>query len=335
MIRFLIRWTITLALLVVVIFAGLISFSFYTFTKTELNISPPVLFTVNKGDDMKKIIATITNSGISGKDWQWLLLAKVKQIERSVKAGDYEVSGNITPTNLLDKLVRGEIQLLQFRIPEGKTFREIRALINNSTNFNHQTIEMTQPQILAALGFKYPNLEGLLFPDTYSIIRTSSDLDLIKLAIDKQIKILNELWSNRDVDVPFTTAYQALILASIVEKESGHLDDTPLIASVYTNRLRINMPLQADPTVIYGMGERYNGNITKTDLQTQTPYNTYTIMGLPPTPISTISKAALAAVLKPPKTNYLYFVAKGNGRSQFSETLQEHNYAVNTYILKK
>lgn len=333
-IRFLFRWLLTLIFLFIIGFAGIVAYDFWQFSKKDFTI-PRTTITINRGDDLKKVIDTLLANGLDGRSWQWILLAKIKKAEHNIKAGEYLIEGKTNAVELLDKLVKGDFLLLSVRIPEGKTFAEIRKIFAKNSSLIQDIPNLSDEELIIKNGIKAPKIEGMLFPDTYRVLSNSSDTEIIKLSAQKMQKLLDELWLIRAENLPFSDPYQALILASIVEKESGHSDDTPLVASVYINRLRINMPLQADPTVIYGMGENFKGNIRKVDLETYTPYNTYKINGLPPTPISTVSKASLQAVLNPPTTRYLYFVSKGNGRSYFSETLAEHNQAVNTYILKR
>ena len=335
MLKFIFRWFITLILIIIIIIAALITYDFWSFYKKEIFINQPKILSIEPGDNMNTIANDLIELGIGGQLWHWLLLAKIKRVDRLIKSGDYQLQGKTTPILLLDKLVKGDILLKYFRIPEGITFEQLREIFSKNNNLIHDSFGLSEDMIIAKAGIKAKKIEGMLFPDTYQIINNTSEIEIIKHSAAKMQELIKQLWPLRLKDIPISDPYQALILASIVEKETGHPEDIPLVASVYINRLKINMLLQADPTVIYGMGNKYQGNIRKIDLQTPTPYNTYIINGLPPTPISTISKASLQAVLNPPESPFYYFVAMGNGRSYFSKNLAEHNRAVRKYILNK
>jgi UPF0755 protein len=214
---------------------------------------------------------------------------------------------------------------------EGWNFRQVRDALTSAESLKSQTRDMTNDGLMAALGATGTHPEGQFFPDTYTYAKGSSDLALLKRAQRAQAKHLQAAWSQRSPDSPLKTPEEALILASIVEKETGRASDRAMVAGVFVNRLRLGMPLQTDPTVIYGLGEKYDGKLHRRDLQTDTPYNTYTRSGLPPTPIAMPGKASLLAAVLPNPTKALYFVARGDGSSQFSATLEEHNRAVNKY----
>ena len=252
--------------------------------------------------------------------------------DRKIRAGNYEIPVGSTPQSLLARLVRGEDSQRVMTIVEGWNFRQVRAALAKEENLKHDTAAMTPEQIMEALGRPGVAAEGRFFPDTYAFSKGSSDLALLKRAMHSMDKRLEAAWSLKDADSPLKTPEDLLTLASIVEKETGKAADRGLVAGVFANRLRIGMLLQTDPTVIYGLGEKFDGNLRKRDLQTDTPWNTYTRAGLPPTPIAMPGKASLMAAVQPDKTKALYFVAKGDGSSHFSENLDEHNRAVNTYI---
>ena len=252
--------------------------------------------------------------------------------DRKIRAGNYEIPVGTTPQSLLARLVRGEDSQRVMTIVEGWNFRQVRAALAKEENLKHDTAAMTPEQIMEALGRPGVAAEGRFFPDTYAFSKGSSDLALLKRAMHSMDKRLEAAWSLKDADSPLKTPEDLLTLASIVEKETGKAADRGLVAGVFANRLRIGMLLQTDPTVIYGLGEKFDGNLRKRDLQTDTPWNTYTRAGLPPTPIAMPGKASLMAAVQPDKTKALYFVAKGDGSSHFSENLDEHNRAVNTYI---
>ena len=250
---------------------------------------------------------------------------------RKIRAGSYEVHAGITPRELLDKMVRGDQVLEQLRLIEGWNFRQLRAAIAAAPALKQTTAGMTDAQIMAALGAPGQAPEGRFFPDTYAYSRGVSDLTVLKRAHALMQKRLEGAWSGRSDGLPLKSADEALILASIVEKETGAAADRGLVAAVFINRLKAGMPLQTDPTVIYGLGTDFDGNLRRIHLQTDTPFNTYTRGGLPPTPIAMPGLAALQATLHPTPSKALYFVSRGDGTSQFSEDLAAHNRAVNKY----
>jgi UPF0755 protein len=266
---------------------------------------------------------------------------------RKIRAGSYEVGRGVTPIELLNTMVRGNEALTTVRLIEGWTFRQFRAELAKAEALKPTTINMSDAQIMQALGavsgaaaagsasvsmVASVSPEGWFYPDTYAYSKGTTDLAVLKRAHRAMQKRLEAAWKERAPDSPLRSATDALVLASIVEKETAASADRGLVAGVFVNRLRINMPLQTDPTVIYGLGTSFDGNLRKRDLQTDTPYNTYTRRGLPPTPIAMPGKAALLAAVKPEATKALYFVARGDGRSEFSETLADHNRAVNQYV---
>ncbi|WP_397532540.1 endolytic transglycosylase MltG [Roseateles sp.] len=250
---------------------------------------------------------------------------------RQIRAGSYEVHVGITPRELLAKMVRGDEVLEQVRLIEGWTFRQFRAALAKAPSLKPLTAGMSEAEIMAALGSGGLAAEGRFFPDTYAYSRGVSDLTVLKRAHAAMQRRLDAAWAGRSDGLPLKSADEALILASIIEKETGAPSDRPMVASVFVNRLRIGMLLQTDPTVIYGLGEAFDGNLRKRDLQTDTPFNTYTRGGLPPTPISMPGAASLQAALHPPASRALYFVARGDGSSEFSEDLAAHNRAVNKF----
>lgn len=250
---------------------------------------------------------------------------------KKIRAGSYEVHAGITPRALLDKMVKGDQVLEQLRLIEGWNFRQLRAAIAAAPALKQTTAGMTEAQIMAALGAPGQAAEGRFFPDTYAYSRGVSDLTVLKRAHALMRKRLDNAWAGRSDGLPLKNADEALVLASIVEKETGAAADRGLVAAVFVNRLKVGMPLQTDPTVIYGIGETFDGNLRKIHLQTDTPFNTYTRGGLPPTPIAMPGQAALQAALHPTPSKALYFVSRGDGTSQFSEDLAAHNRAVNKY----
>ena len=251
---------------------------------------------------------------------------------RLIKAGSYELAPGTTPQKLLSMLVRGDQALKSVTLVEGWTFNQVRAALQKAEQLSPDTLNLAPEAIMEKLGKPGVHPEGRFFPDTYTYAKGSSDLAVLKRAARAMDKRLDAAWSLRNPDTPLKTADEALILASIVEKETGKPSDRPQIGGVFSNRLRLGMLLQTDPTVIYGLGSKFDGNLRKRDLLADTPYNTYTRAGLPPTPIAMPGRAALLAAVQPAPTKAIYFVARGDGSSQFSSSLDEHNRAVNKYI---
>ena len=252
-------------------------------------------------------------------------------LSRKIRAGSYEIGPGVTPIALLNKMVRGDETLAVVRLIEGWTFRQFRAELAKADNLKPTTASMNDEQIMQALGAPGVAPEGRFHPDTYAYSKGSSDIAVLKRAYHAMQKRLDATWQERAADSPLQSPDDALVLASIVEKETGASADRGRVAGVFVNRLRIGMPLQTDPTVIYGIGPTFDGNLRKRDLLADTPYNTYLRAGLPPTPISMPGKAALLAAVRPEPTKALYFVARGDGSSEFSDTLADHNRAVNRY----
>jgi UPF0755 protein len=255
--------------------------------------------------------------------------------DRNIKAGSYELVQGVTPRSLLQTLVQGNTTMASVTLIEGWTFREVRQALGKAGHLKAQTSDLSPGQVMALLGRPGQHPEGRFFPDTYNYAKGSSDLALLGRAMRAMDRRLAAAWQQRSERSPLAGPEQALILASIVEKETGHAADRPLIASVFVNRLEQGMLLQTDPSVIYGLGERFDGNLRKADLLHDTPWNTYTRAGLPPTPIAMPGAAALMAAVRPANSKALYFVARGDGRSEFSATLEEHNRAVNKYQRKR
>ena len=255
---------------------------------------------------------------------------------RKIRAGSYEIGRGVTPLALLNKMVRGDETLAVVRLIDGWTFRQFRAELAKAEALKPTTAAMSDEQIMSALGAPAgQSPEGRFHPDTYAYSKGASDIAVLKRAYRAMQTRLETAWQERAPDTPLHSADDALVLASIVEKETGVGADRGKVAAVFVNRLRIGMPLQTDPTVIYGLGSAFDGNLRKRDLLADTPYNTYTRGGLPPTPIAMPGKAALLAAVHPDTTKALYFVARGDGSSEFSETLADHNRAVNQFQRKK
>jgi UPF0755 protein len=295
-------------------------------------LSAPVLdLSIEPGTLPRGVANAVADSGADvNRDllYYWF---RVSGQDRDIKAGSYELQAGVTPQSLLRKLVRGEEALRAVTLVEGWTFRQFRAAVAKEETLKPDTDGLSDDDLMNLLGRPGLHPEGRFFPDTYTYAKGSSDVAVYRRALRAMDKRLEAAWAQRSATTAVQSAEQALILASIVEKETGKAADRPLISAVFNNRLRVNMPLQTDPTVIYGMGTKFNGNLRKVDLQTDTPWNTYMRQGLPPTPIAMPGKAALLAAVQPASSPALYFVAKGDGSSQFSNNLDDHNRAVNKY----
>ncbi len=256
---------------------------------------------------------------------------RVKGHEQTIKPGEYEVTQGMTAGDLLDKLIRGDRIVLAVTLVEGWTFKQFRAALAKADNLTHDTADMTGEQIMKALGKPGVSPEGRFFPDTYHYAKNSGDLAVLRQSMQLMDRRLQAAWDMRAPNLPLKSPDDALVLASIVEKETGQAKDRPEIAGVFINRLRVGMRLQTDPSVIYGLGDAYAGDLKRSHLTADTPFNTYTRAGLPPTPIAMPGKASLMAAVQPAETKALYFVARGDGSSHFSRSLDEHNRAVNQF----
>ncbi len=280
-------------------------------------------------------LRTAANKAVEGgvRTWPQLLhwYFRLAAREQTIKPGEYEVTRGMKPADLLGKLVRGDRIVLAVTLVEGWTFKQFREALARAEHLKGETVAMSNEDIMQALGKPGVPAEGRFFPDTYHYAKNSGDLAVLRQSMQLMDKRLAAAWEARTPDLPLKSADEALILASIVEKETGQAADRPEIAGVFINRLRIGMRLQTDPTVIYGLGDAFDGNLKRIHLSTDTRYNTYTRAGLPPTPIAMPGKASLMAAVQPAPTKSLYFVARGDGSSKFSESLQEHNRAVNQY----
>jgi UPF0755 protein len=303
---------------------------YFAYTPVGLKTSP-LDFTVKAGSGLRVAARQMADSGIDMPYWQFTLLARALGKASGIKAGSYEIEQGITPWLLLEKLTRGDVTQAEIIFPEGWTFRQMRAALDAHPAVLHDTSGLSEQQILEKLGIAEVGAEGLFFPDTYLFSKSSSDLAILKRSHRFMKQTLQAEWDRRGAGLPYSTPYQALIMASIVEKETGQAQDRSLVAAVFANRLRAGMLLQTDPTVIYGLGEKFDGNLRKRDLLRDGPYNTYTRPGLPPTPIAMPGLASLQAALHPASNDLLYFVARGDGSSHFSRTLDEHNRAVMKY----
>lgn len=292
-------------------------------------------FNVDPGRSLRSVSQQFAQAGLVSDRWSFLIFARFMGAASEIKAGSYEVDAQVTPSQLLDKIVRGDFALAQIQFIEGWTFAQLREVMDTNPALRHDTVGLTSAQISERLGLERSSLEGLFFPDTYLFAVASSDLALLKQANSRMQSKLDALWEQRVSGLPFRNPYEALIFASIIEKETGRHDERDLVSAVFINRLKRGMRLQTDPTVIYGLGDRYDGNLHRRDLLADTVYNTYTRYGLPPTPIAMPGEASIRAALSPASSSALYFVARGDGSHQFSSTLVEHNRAVNKYQLHR
>ena len=290
---------------------------------------------IEPGTSANTVAGVVTSSGVALPTTVLQAWFRLSGQARQIKAGSYEITPGTTPRSLLSMLVRGDQALKSITLVEGWNFSQVRAALQKAEQLAPESAALSPEIIMEKLGMPGAHPEGRFFPDTYTYAKGASDLAVLKRAARAMDKRIDAAWAMRSPDTPLKTANEALILASIVEKETGKPTDRGQIAGVFTNRLRVGMLLQTDPTVIYGLGDKFDGNLRKRDLQTDTPYNTYTRAGLPPTPIAMPGRAALLAAVQPTPTKALYFVARGDGTSQFSASLDEHNRAVNKFIRGK
>ncbi len=303
---------------------------YYAFTPVTLP-SQPFDFSLNQGSSLNAVSRQFEQEGLIDNARLFSLFARALGKAGKIQAGIYQLDHAISRMQLLQMIAQGNASKNQIAIIEGWDFRQLRGALDESGNIRHDTQGLTDVEIMQKIGAPQISPEGLFFPDTYYVAAGSSDIELLKLAYRTMQQRLQQAWLARNPDVPLTSPYEALTLASIVEKETGAAPDREMIAGVFANRLRKHMLLQTDPTVIYGMGERYTGTLHHQDMTRDTPYNTYTRKGLPPTPIAMPGRDALYAALHPARTDALYFVAKGDGSSKFSNNLADHNKAVDEY----
>ena len=323
-------------LFVVALIAGALAagWAWQRYEQTPLAaVAAPLQITIAKGANARSVALELNRKGVDIPPWLVAWAARLRGDAGQIKSGVYQFDTTITLHALLDKLVRGEVMLKDVRFTEGWTFRQMRATLVQMPDLLHDTAEMTDTDILQKIGATEQNPEGLFFPSTYSFSPGTSDLEIYRQAYKQLKKALDEAWAGRAADLPYDTPYQALVMASIVEKETGREADRDKVAAVFINRLRKGMMLQSDPTTIYGMGDKFDGNLRRRDLTTDSVYNTYTRTGLPPTPIALPGKASIVAATQPAPIAALYFVARGDGSSEFSNDLAAHNRAVGRYQL--
>ena len=294
----------------------------------------PVEVEIPRGAGFRTAMEQLEKSGIAVRRNEFELLARALGKERDIKAGSYEILQPLTPLELLKKLTRGDVTQAEVRLLEGWTFAQFRAALDASPHLRHDTKGMSDADVLARLNVPETHPEGLFFPDTYLFGKGSSDLAVLRRSNRAMTRHLKEEWETRDTTVPYRSPYEALIMASIIERETGQAGERDMIGGVLVNRLRIGMRLQVDPTIIYGLGAAFDGNLKRGHLTEDGPYNTYTRAGLPPTPIAMPGLASLRAAVRPGKTDAMYYVSRNDGSSHFSRTLEEHNRAVARYQLR-
>jgi UPF0755 protein len=321
----------------VVLLAGLVAFiALAWLVRYPLHELPlkqsPMQFSISAGSSLRSASAQMVEAGVIRSAFSFELLTRLFGDPRNVKAGNYEVERGVTPLELIEKITRGgKNSALAITFVEGWTFRQMRKVLDDNPALSHDTLGLSDVDVLQRMGLEETSPEGLFFPDTFHFSAGMTDLNILRRSYDLMQKHLAAQWEQRSPGIPLATPYEALILASIVEKETGRAVERSTISAVFLNRLKLGMKLQTDPTVIYGIGEIFDGNLRKQDLLSDTPYNTYTRVGMPPTPIAMPGLASLHAALHPAATDALYFVAKGDGSSHFSRSLEEHDRAVTKY----
>ena len=315
----------------IALFAAGLGARWYVFERPLPFRSDRVELRVPPGSSVRSIAQAAQTAGIEVNVDAMVAAARFTGTSQSLRAGRYAVQRGITLSGLLAKLRAGDVVRERFTVVEGITFRELRALVAAQVQLKQDSARMSNAELLNAVGTAETHPEGLFAPETYVFDPGTSDVDIYRQAYRAQLKLLQDAWAGRKPDLPYASAYEALIMASIVEKETGQASERAMIAGVFVNRLKLGMLLQTDPSVIYGIGPSFDGNLRKRDLLADGPYNSYTRAGLPPTPIALPGRASIEAALNPANTSALYFVSRGDGTSHFSATLAEHNRAVDTY----
>ncbi|WP_018151498.1 endolytic transglycosylase MltG [Leeia oryzae] len=318
---------------ILVLVAVIMGISTYTYLTTPLEIDTKTSeFTITAGSSVRSISEQLTQQGILPDAWRFTLLVRLSGQSKQIKAGSYALSTAPSPLQLLEKLTSGDVTESSITLIEGWTLSQILQSIQKHPDLQNDLGDLAPGHLASILGIPAEvNAEGIFFPDTYHFAKGSKASSVLKRAYGEMQKLLQQEWSAKADNLPVKTPYEALTLASLIEKETGVASDRPMISAVFNNRLKIGMRLQTDPSVIYGLGSQFNGNLTKAHLQTDTPYNTYTRAGLPPSPIAIPSLESIHAALHPADSKALYFVARGDGSSVFSDTLEAHNRAVAKY----
>lgn len=297
-------------------------------------LQAPLTFTVAPGSPLQRVARELAGAGLLAQPSSWVREARREGLAARIRAGEYRVDPGATPRQLLDMMVAGQVLLHSVTVPEGWTYAQALEAVQSHPAIRVTLGEATREALRSAVGFEPASPEGLFFPDTYRFQRDTTDLAILRQAHQRMQEELEAAWQGRASDVPLANPYEALVLASVIEKETARADERELIAGVFANRLRRGMRLQTDPTVIYGLGAAFDGNLRRADLLRDTPYNTYTRAGLPPTPIALPGRDALRAAVRPAVTDALYFVATGlgDGRHRFAASLAQHNDNVARYI---
>ena len=312
---------------------ALIIYLFWSWFSPQVEKDTVVI--IEQGSSFRKLARSLDNKGIITQFRTFIMLAQVRGDTRNIHMGEYNLKKGMSQSEILSLFVSGRVITYPLTLLEGWNFSQFREILKKSSKLKQTVAGLSNQEIMAKLGRNDLHPEGYFYPDTYFYSTGSTDFTILKNAFEKMQSRLDQQWQSREKGLPYKSKYEALIMASIVEKETGQASERPIIAGVFINRLRIGMRLQTDPTVIYGMGNSFKGNIRKKDLRKDTPYNTYTRGGLPPTPIAMPGDDAIYAALHPAKTDALYFVARGDGSHVFSKTLTDHNKAVREFQLKK
>jgi UPF0755 protein len=298
--------------------------------------APDMQVEVEKGAAGQAIATSLNEQGVAVRPWLFRVALRLRGDGPQIRAGSYQLTAPITLATLLDRMTRGDVTMRDIALIEGWTFRQVRAALARETDLRQEAAELADAEILARIGAAEGHPEGLFAPDTYAFVRGTSDLDILRRAYQLQRRHLERAWeAAQGRGLPYRDPYEVLIMASIIEKETGRAEDRPKVAAVFVNRLKRGMMLQSDPTTIYGMGEAFDGNLRRKDLVTDTPYNTYTRHGLTPTPIAMPGRASIDAAVEPASIEALFFVSRGDGTSEFSNDLAAHNRAVNRYQRKR
>ncbi len=329
------KWLLKVGLLLfgITLIVGYLFYNKYdNFLKSPVFESLPITIEIDKGSTFIDFVKRIKSYQGNGELWQWKLMARLHPDLVMIKAGEFEFLESQTPRELIEYVTGNNVKTYSYTLIEGHNWKLIRSTLKNH-NFDHMIDGLTDDQVKQKLSIQTPHLEGQFLPETYQYVKGDSDLEVLSRAHESLEKVLKKAWENRDPDVQLKSSYELLILASIIEKETAVASERGDISGVFHRRLRKGMKLQTDPTVIYGIGDAYDGDITRNHLDTDTPYNTYTRSGLPPTPIAMASQASIEAAAHPNPGNTLYFVANGQGGHTFSETYDEHLQAV-TRMLK-
>ncbi|MCK0714357.1 endolytic transglycosylase MltG [Chromohalobacter sarecensis] len=326
---------IGIAVLACVVFLGAYQY-WQSRLAAPLALDETTIYEVPRGAGFTRVVLDLEARGIIDAAWPYRVLAQLSPDKvNGLRSGEFELDPGMSGNEMVARLSSDNVVSYRFTIPEGWTFAQMRRQLDAAAKLEHRTRDMSDDEVMTALGHEDEHPEGRFFPDTYRYHKGMTDLEVLRRAYERMATTLEDVWAQRRDDLPIDSAYDALILASLIERETGVPEERRQIAGVFTRRLELGMRLQTDPTVIYGMGEDYDGNITRADLRRETPYNTYVIDGLPPTPIAMPGAGSLQAAVDPAPGDALYFVAQGDGSHHFSSTLAEHNAAVRRYILNR